>query len=406
MSTSNKTMSKSPRILLPIIAFTGDFVLGILIISVPLYAYSIGATPLEIGLIGASVGILYCFGPLVMGSIADRIGYYNSIVIATLTGGIVSLSYTLVENPFVFIFMRLPEALFWSLLWPSVTAAFASSEMSLRKSMRNFNTTWSLGQSFGLFTAGFLITIIGIRGPFYASSVILFSTGVSVLILSRRVGWLSRDSDTPTQVGPSNNGNSFIGQLTLVIASVFVAYFVVNVLTNFFPPFGIFKGLSVFEVSIIAFIFGLTRTLSFFLIGTIRFRISVKKLLQISVPLLGIAPLFIWFELGRLGYYVSFLAAGILTGLSYACGQIILMEAAGLKKARFAGIFESSIGLGTTVGPLIGGLFASSDLKLPYLLCSFVGITFALFSCFITLRKKIKNYHKHTISDMQASRGS
>ena len=93
-------------------------------IFLPLFAVTLGANTLELGLVGGTSYAVYSFMPFVMGHISDRRGSRKFFIITSLVIlCVVSLLYAASNDPVSLIVVRVFEGVGWAMLWPAMEAA-------------------------------------------------------------------------------------------------------------------------------------------------------------------------------------------------------------------------------------------------------------------------------------------
>ena len=97
-------------------AFLGDMMATMYAITVPIYANMLGATPFEIGIIGGAAGLVYTFGPYVMGRLSDRFGHVRMVTASLLLSSALSFSYLISSRPTDLLLIRIFEGLSMAML--------------------------------------------------------------------------------------------------------------------------------------------------------------------------------------------------------------------------------------------------------------------------------------------------
>jgi len=100
---------------------------GVVSITVPIYATLLGATLFLVGIIGSAGGLIYSFMPLVSGVLCDKFGRKIFISASFSSYGLSCFLYSLVEEPLMLIPIRLVEWISVAALWPAVESLIADS---------------------------------------------------------------------------------------------------------------------------------------------------------------------------------------------------------------------------------------------------------------------------------------
>ena len=276
------------------------------------------------------------------------------------------------------------------MLWPAIEAGTVSSSEDLEKSLRYYNISWSSGATVGPLIAGLVMAALNVSNVFYVASLMALLACFSVLSsmrASRRKKVKSGEISFKAALLTLKSSTS----LYLPLSSSFFYSFIVSIVFTFFPPYAVDKGISVLEVSFLAFLHGVVRTCFFSLMKYIHSRFRENLLIELSTPLLGVSSLLIYFGLSPL-HYLAFLTMGILVSLMYSTSLLTVMRKAKSKTGLYAGLFESAIGFGYMTGPLIGGLLSEYRRDFPFLLCGLAGL--AIFIAQTMLRKKLSENKK------------
>ncbi len=386
----SKVAGNQRSLVLPTVAFISNSILGIFSITIPIYAYVLGATPFEIGLVGSSVAFVYSFAPFIMGGLSDKIGQTKSIVLALSSIAVLSVFYTLVSDPVLLAILRVFEGVSWAMLWPAIEAGTASLGGDLAEDLRRYNVSWSSGATVGPLIAGLAMAVLDVSSVFYIASLMALLACLSALsstLASREKKVESEKVDFKDALLTLKSSTS----LYLPLTSSFFYSFIVSIVFTFFPPYAVYKGISTLEVGFLAFLHGVSRTCSFFLMKYIHGRFREALLLGLSTPLLGFSPLLIYLELPALRY-LAFIVMGFLVGLIYSPSLLTVMRNAKSKTGLYAGLFESTIGFGYMSGPLIGGFFSEYRRDYPFLFCGFAGS--AILIAQTVLRKALSENRK------------
>ncbi|HIE15025.1 TPA: MFS transporter [Candidatus Bathyarchaeota archaeon] len=165
---------KNSGFLLCSVTFAGQLSMVLLSLTVPIYAYMLGASPLLIGLIGGSGSLVYSLMPLLFGLISDRLGRKYLLVSSMFIHSFSAILYSSVYKPALLIPIKVVEWLAASSFWPSVEALIVeASEKPIEKTLRMFNVSWGSAIIVGPVIAGNLIEYLNVNAPFFlaASSV-------------------------------------------------------------------------------------------------------------------------------------------------------------------------------------------------------------------------------------------
>ncbi|MEM4311710.1 MAG: MFS transporter [Nitrososphaerales archaeon] len=341
-------------------AFFGDIIITMMIVSLPLYALSLGATPLEIGIMGGSSALIYSILPYFTGRFALKMGLLKMIAIAQFLNSLSTLSYSLTNSPIILILLRLLEGLSWSLLWPATEVLASLLYKDPEKGLRYYNLAWSLGALMGPIIAGSLITYVSIKASFYLCSISSILLGALGFLLSKERGLEFYKEELP---------KFSLGEIIKVkiLLIPFVSSLIISLVLTFFPPYASKFGLIALEIGLIIFLSGLMRTLAF-LLAPLYKRFDSEKILVFAGTLATLSPLPLLIQ-EKIFFYLSLSLLGFIGGTIYstALSKMVGEVEPTLRGSR-AGMFEGTLGLGFFIGPIIGGLVAEFELRYTFLL--------------------------------------
>lgn len=355
----------------------------------------------QVGLLASAYGSSYVFAAIFMGYLSDKIGSKASMVLATsgisATGVIMFLFPT---NFFLIFIGELLVGILNGFYWPSIEAL--TSQLSTgdahRSGISNFCISWSLGYMLGPFLAPVLDDV------FPAISFLLVSviSGINLLIAAAFLPTEKIDHDLTVEaldhpshpcvinhpaMPTSGQRNGRMDKMLFTISAVYILLaatysFTKGFVVGMFPDIAKgeeFRGWGGMQIGIILAVFGMARTLAFFIHGRTKqenYRITVmySALLAASVILLAIN--------GEYWYTMIVLAiTGFLTGLVYGNALDSLMKVNQEAKGFVAGWFESTMGIGAFASAMIGGIsLDAGGESLAYISIGFVTLTLAVAS--------------------------
>jgi len=395
-------------------AFIGDISVPIFAIFLPLLANSLGASPLEVGIVGGANYSIFMFMPFILGRLANKRSTRRFFVVGSfsiLTAA--SLLYVVISNPIALIATRLFEGVAWSMLWPSIEVALTlDSGKDPRSSLGTYNFVWSFAAAMGPIVGSVLVFFGTIRLAFVITSIMMIAALVANLI---PLLFSRNDSDEPTNyvirpqpvkvtAGPENektevrvyNPPSRLFYLATTATGAASA----TILFTFFPSYFQTISSSILLVGVVTFGYGLARFLGYAFAGreSVRQRISDlanrKKVLFLTLGVSCFSSLLL-FVPDRTGTveFISFALVGVGYAIVMSICQIgMIAEAPPERRGTGAGMLESSIGTGAFLGPVIAGAISAHSLSNAFLVPS-VGfiILIAESSIASTIRMKTKS---------------
>ncbi|NPA62158.1 MAG: MFS transporter [Methanococci archaeon] len=152
-----------------ITTFTTMLGVGFIAPILAVYAKTLGATNLEIGLIFGSFAFARTLAQIPVGVLSDIYGKKIFIVMGTLFYGVFTLMYSFVESVLGFLIVRILTGVFSAFVTPVAGSYIASiaPKTRLGEYMGVFNSAITLGFGIGPFIGGALADIYGIKTPFY-----------------------------------------------------------------------------------------------------------------------------------------------------------------------------------------------------------------------------------------------
>ncbi|MFP3417609.1 MAG: MFS transporter [Nitrososphaeria archaeon] len=325
----------------------------------PIFAVKIGATGLILGLMGFSYGVVYTFSAYIIGKKSEKIGYIRSLEFGLIFYALIILLYVFVKIPYLLILIRGLEALSMSLVWPSLEALSKFFD-NKKASTAMYTIGWSFASTIAPYL-GSLFTLILVL-PFIIASAFSLLGGILAIYLE------------PLKYEETN----VISKIDLgkeIIFPIFFYGFSVSIIYAFYSAYA---GI-VFGVKGSGMIMSIS---SVFIVMAFLSAPLFKDEPKIGITLgLGLQVfyviLFVYkeFFLQLVSLSLIFYGSGII--YFYVLYKIMFTEIKGL--GIRTGTFESSIGAGYTLGPLIGGLASFYGFDYIWLVAFIAAIVFLFF---------------------------
>jgi len=375
-----------------LLPFLGDFTNGAITVLFVFYGVSVGFTTVQIGWITATYGLVYLILPPIMGKLSDRISRKTSLLIATTAQIILACSYIggflwISESNSIFWFVIVGQMLragAYAFYWPSIEAPL--SEMPLRsgsaheRSISLFCISWSAGQALGPLLAGLVAGSAIILGLGIVAGTYIVSFIVVLVFFEKNPGVMNKSELLHTDLAQqdpkqkrqsrkqSHKPRSPISIISVILLLGTLAFaFGSKILIGYFPNYAVLQnGLawSESQTGLAIFIFGVGQFLAYVL-GSF-FRNSLRLLYWV---IFGIALLYLPLLVVTDMVLISIIlfCLGLCIGTTYFISlELTLKNESGGKGAK-AGWFESMVGLGTGIAPLIAGKIAEIQLQAPFL---------------------------------------
>lgn len=349
-----------------------DLCTGLAAFTVPLVALNLGASLIELGLIGTLGSVAYTLACSVTGKLADRYDRRRLMSIASLLSAVVFAFLIFVDTVWT---LLIAAALAWmtlALFWPALQAALAEgrNRAQLVKTLGTFNIVWTVGFMNGPLLGGPLYEIHP-RLPFVAALVglILLTAGVFLVRFTTRGDEAQQTAETLPE--PEHAGDNARFRPMAWLAS-FTAFFVIGMINNQFPKLAETLTISPIVLGYLLAIPRLFQLGVFLLVRHTHFwqyRLHPLIIAQ-AATVLGMGIVAATDTIVMLGF--AFATVGILIGTAFSAGQFYAFFQEERKGERGA-INEMIVGLGNVSAPLIGGFLAQTiGLRAPYVLCCVV----------------------------------
>ena len=365
-----------------------DLIIPIFSIFLPLFAVTLGANSLELGLVGGTSYLVYSFMPFVMGHFSDRRGSRKFFILGSLMIlCVVSLLYAASNSAVSLIVIRVFEGVGWAMLWPAMEAAIVEdSPRDPRSSLAIFNYVWSAGAALGPGLGTLLVTTSSYRTAFIASGLLL---AVPIIlngaIFLRERGGASQGSpgrakpvsgERPTLSSSIRGVFSYGGEkrsfavwssLTLNALAVATS----AIFFTFFGPYATSIGLTIVLVGAATSAFGAVRFLTYVALARpsltrklLDGRVRTRNLIVFACLAAMSSLLFLIRDPSGVVYSLAFALFAVGSSGVYAISQTAMIaETASEQRGVGAGLFESSLGVGGTIGPIAAGAVSSTSLS-------------------------------------------
>ncbi len=406
--------------------FIGDFNNSTLTIVFILFGVQIGLSPSQIGWIVTSYGIAYLISSPLIGLLGDRLSRKTSILIATIGQTVIAGVYLFVylqkedvsHYLYLIIIGQVIRAILYAFYWPAIEAHLSESSgdsmQQHQRSIGHFCIAWSLGAALGSNLGGVfadiqielaLIVVIVV----YVLGIILAITTMDhhpvhsspIIIQENHV---KSNGKHPNSNSKSSSNDILRKISAILLMGTFLFAISCNGIMNYFSNYASLPaGLHLTEIIIgqLLFIFGMGRFIAFLLQEkipiTLSFLIFSSACEGFLIILYGIFknPII----LGSI-LFVS----GFLAGRVYYNSLELTLKYQKQDKGAKAGIFESVVGLGSAVTPILSGHLAELNLSLPFYIFGTICLVMAgISTLLLKLIKKAQKKHHESSTDTAAS---
>ena len=345
----------------------------------PVYAQKLGATYLDIGIIGAAGAAPYMILPFIAGSLSDRYGrkrfYYTGLALTAVTSAL----FTVTNNVEQVALVRAFSGVAYSLIWPPAEALISDLTTSLErtKHLGYFTFSWALGMLLG--------PPIGGRIVLTASFTILFLTslvvGIAATILA--VYGLKAVREVKTW---NDLSRSKANAMTIFLPVFFVAVALstaLGVVFNILPAYLNNLGIDPFEIGVVFAALGVTRAITFSQTSYAT-RIGENLSMMIGLVILTVSLVATSMATNFTEILMVIVFLGVGMGVLGPLSISVTSKMASKENTGAAiGATESFFGLGWALGPLMGGVAAETfGASAPYTITAVVAV-----ACMIPLAR-------------------
>ncbi|MEM2904455.1 MAG: MFS transporter [Candidatus Bathyarchaeia archaeon] len=350
-------------------AFATQMSFNITLLAVPIYALRLGASDLLIGVIGAVGGVTYASAARFFGAVSDRFSRRLLISVALGVQAAACLLFSFIDAAGLLAFARFLQAAGAGLFWPVIEALVAdlAPEERLDKSLRGYNLGWGIGSIIGPQVGGLLISLISIKAPFYFSA----ATCLAMIPVTASTRTPRRNPSRPQLSQASGEKTVKVRASRRVYAALISGVlfsFNGGIVATLFPAFATRLEVPPYTIGMLFLLSGLTQTAVFAQADGVAAKLGLKASLLAGSSIFSLSLLVIPFTSSLSVYIASFAGQGVALGLLYATSLSLILRESGAQHGKAAGMWESTLGAGFFIGPLIGGALADASETAPYLL--------------------------------------
>lgn len=376
---------RSPLTVLYVSTFLTQMCLSIVFIATPILAYVMKASPFLIGLIGACGGATYAIMTRVFGPVSDRFSRKKLLFTAEVVQGFSMALFFFSQDPYQLIFARfvlsVAAALFWPLAAAYVVDLVGTDKLS--QALVSYNVSWSSATIIGPQLGGLLISWFSTRTSFLVALAVFFFAA-ALLLLGTEAN-INRSHHT---FNPNKN-EKLVRESSKVFPLIyaFLLAFTSATLSAIFPAYATQLGVPADLIGFMFLLSGLIQTLTIFSANRLQFKFRERILLLMSsfflicslamIGLTSVTPLF----------FVGFAIFGLGQGMAYSTAIFLVLRGSGSRRGKAAGMFESTLGVGFFIGPLVGGALYQVSGGYPYFFGGFVSLCVMVSYLFTMLRR-------------------
>jgi MFS family permease len=319
------------------------------------------------------------------GSASDRFSRKKLLFAAEVVQAFSMVLCLVSQNPYQLIFARFVLSIGSALFWPLSEAYIGelAGADQLDRALRSFNVSWSLATIVGPQLGGLLITWFFIKTPFAVALTVLSFAAILVLPMTEV------NVNRSYHISHLNNGRRRAREDPKTFPLIYVLMYGFNgaILSALFPAYATKLGVSADLIGLMFLLSGLTQTLTFFLANRLRSKLGNWTMLLMSSFFIIFSLTMIGLKLAMPLFFLGFAIFGIGQGMAYATAILLVFKESGLRRGKVAGLFESTLGVGSSLGPLVGGVLYQVGGAYPYFFGALVSLSILASSLFIMLRR-------------------
>jgi len=359
--------------------------LGVTSLATPILALEMEASPILIGLIGASGGATYAIMTRIFGSASDRFSRKKLIFTAEVVQAFSMVLCFLSQDLYQLIFARFIFSIGLALYWPLSEAYIGDLVKAdqLGQALTGYNVSWSSATIVGPQLGGLLITWFFIRTPFLVAFT--FFVFAAVLLLPWTVANINRAHNMSHLSNDEKHVRNDPKVFPLIYA--FLLAFTSAILSALFPAYATQLDISPDLIGLMFLLSGLTQTLIVLLANRLQSKLGEGMMLLLSSFFLLCSLTMIGLALAMPLFFVGFAFFGVGQGMAYSMAILLVLKGSGSRRGKAAGLFESTLGVGYFIGPLVGGAFYQVGGAYPYFLGAFASLSIMAHQLFLMLRR-------------------
>ena len=357
--------------------FVSSLGLGAYSYFVPVFAQTFGATFFDLGVIGSANSLAYALTPMVAGYLIDRFNRSWIFASALLINAVATIILVLSRSVSDILVLRLLAGLGLGFFWPVADALVTDLATPERRvaEMGWYSVAWGLGYLIGPSMGGLVVQRFGYFQLF------VLSTALIVLALLIDIVWIVPKYRQRIEL-PRNlaGGNSSTRRLLPWYMMLLCCTMVVGVIGGIFPGYANSVGIGPELIGLLFTAYGISRTL-FSAMSERYSNFREKTALGFTSILMAFGSLLIAIFPNFYGFLAGVIMIGGAFGAIFPISiSLISRHFPPDRMGAAMGSFETTLGIGFAVGPLLAGLVAVlSNLTMTFLVTALFGIMALVF---------------------------
>lgn len=344
--------------------FMSSLGIGILAPILPAYVDQFSASALLLGIIFGSYSAARTLLMPTVGSLSDRFGRRGFILSGLLLFTVVSPLYILATSPIQLIIVRFIHGIAGAMLMPVAMSAIGDLSPPGKEGfiMGSFTSAFFAGLGFGPLIGGYMRDTYSMAAAFYSMGVLSCFAFFFTLVALPRVPSGKEKEDKPEEAGKGEEEkkpkSAFVDRALLgLLFFRFTRAVGIGLVWVIMPLFAVRSlGISAFQVGILLSANTFITTFLQSPIGHLSDRIGHRKLLTAGSALSCAAVAFIAWASSFNDLLYASVTLGIAGALIVPAGSALAVTLGRTRgMGRTMGLYNSSLSLGTMLGPVIGG---------------------------------------------------
>ncbi len=355
---ASEISSRRIRIVLSLSIFCAMLGIGIIAPILPLYAKSLGASSLAIGLIISAFSFARAGGMVASGELAERIDRKKLLMGGLFVYALASVAYAFATSTEILIFIRTWHGIGSAMVVP-IAMAIAADIAPKGEEGSYFGTLQAalfLGVGFGPLLSGILADGIGLHAPFYAMTTL---TLLSLFLVYRLLPFSDSSASEREEIGTLDAFKGLLSdhEMLIVFFFQFASAMCRGVLVMVIPIFASQLEISFSHIGIIVSLNSLSTGFLQNFSGKLADNVHKNTLIIIG----GLISAVTLIGLPNLTSPLSLSVASIAFGVGHALASPSLAAIAATRGKSFGsgrtmGLFNIAFSIGMTVGPIMVGI--------------------------------------------------
>ena len=361
-----------------VLTFLLMFAIGIGVPISPLLATKLGATWVEIGLMGSAWGLIFTFSAFLTGRVSDKLGRKPLLAVSSGLSALSALLFLQASSVSQLIAIRGLEGLAWACFWPTMEAlATETAEADkMGRSIGLVTTAYAVAFLTGSFVGGYVASFFGFE---FAFATYFVFASLSVIAV-----WFVRVPDHVEVLRPIplRELMSRLLSRTVVAGNVLGGFYTfgLGTIMALLSVYAAGLGIPVFWIGAVFSLFWAGRIVGAALAGGASDRLGRSRVAQLALIIgcLGLLMVGLASDLSVLS--VGVLLAGLSIGAVFPVNVAII--AGGIEpelRGAAMGFYEMMCAIGFMIASALGGVLAESmSPGTPYVLSAFVFLSCAV----------------------------